>query len=71
MSGAGLFVIGVLVTLIVATALGLLVYAAILDGRDETARRLPVIDGGRSASSTPIDEEQPLREPDGDPTIAA
>jgi hypothetical protein len=33
MSGPGLFVVGVLVTLIVAAALALLVYAAVLDGR--------------------------------------
>lgn len=34
MSTTGLFVVGVLVTLIVAVAMTLLVYAAILDGRD-------------------------------------
>ena len=34
MSGAGLFIVGVLVTLIVVAAMALLVYAAILDGRD-------------------------------------
>ncbi|MBV9194843.1 MAG: fasciclin domain-containing protein [Solirubrobacterales bacterium] len=39
MSGAGLFIVGVLVTLIVAAAMALLVYAAILDGRDAAARR--------------------------------
>jgi hypothetical protein len=33
MSGPGLFVVGILVTLIVAAALALLVYAAVLDGR--------------------------------------
>ncbi len=33
MSGPGLFVVGLLVTLIVAAALVLLVYAAVLDGR--------------------------------------
>jgi uncharacterized surface protein with fasciclin (FAS1) repeats len=38
-SGAGLFIVGVLVTLIVAAAMALLVYAAILDGRDAAARR--------------------------------
>ncbi len=36
MSTLGLFAMGLLVTLIVGTALGLLVYGAILDGRDET-----------------------------------
>ena len=39
MSPAGLFTIGVLVTLIVAAAVALLIYAAILDGRDAAARR--------------------------------
>jgi uncharacterized surface protein with fasciclin (FAS1) repeats len=38
-SPAGLFTIGVLVTLIVAAAMALLIYAAILDGRDAAARR--------------------------------
>jgi uncharacterized surface protein with fasciclin (FAS1) repeats len=39
MSAAGLFIVGFLVTLIVAAALALLIYAAILDGRDAEARR--------------------------------
>ena len=39
MSAAGLLTIGVLVTLIVAAAMALLIYAAILDGRDAAARR--------------------------------
>jgi uncharacterized surface protein with fasciclin (FAS1) repeats len=38
-SAAGLFTVGVLVTLIVAAAMALLLYAAILDGRDAAARR--------------------------------
>jgi uncharacterized surface protein with fasciclin (FAS1) repeats len=37
-STAGLFTIGVLVTLIVAAAMALLIYAAILDGRDAADR---------------------------------
>jgi len=40
MSTPGLFVVGVLVTLIVAVALALLIYAAILDGRYATAQSL-------------------------------
>ena len=40
MSASGLFVIGVLVTLIVAAAMALLIYAAILDGQDAAARRV-------------------------------
>jgi uncharacterized surface protein with fasciclin (FAS1) repeats len=39
MSTAGLFIAGGLVTLIVAVAMSLLVYAAVLDGRDAAARR--------------------------------
>ena len=39
MSATGLFIVGMLVTLIVAGAMSLLVYAAILDGRDARARR--------------------------------
>jgi uncharacterized surface protein with fasciclin (FAS1) repeats len=40
-STTGLFVVGALVTLIVAAAMGLLIYAAVLDGRDAAARRAP------------------------------
>jgi len=39
MSGIGLFIVGLLVTLIVVAAIGLLMYAAILDGRDAAARK--------------------------------
>ena len=42
MSAPGLFVVGFLVTLIVAAALALLIYAAILDGRDAAAQKLGV-----------------------------
>jgi uncharacterized surface protein with fasciclin (FAS1) repeats len=38
-STLGVFTIGVLVTLIVAVAMALLIYAAILDGRDAAARQ--------------------------------
>ena len=40
MSATGLFTIGVLVTLIVAAAMALLIYAAILDGRDVPGGRV-------------------------------
>ncbi len=40
MSGAGLFVVGLLVTLIVAAALALLFYAAVLDGRYAAEQKL-------------------------------
>jgi uncharacterized surface protein with fasciclin (FAS1) repeats len=46
MSTAGLFAMGVLVTLLVGAALALLVYAAVLDGRDEARRKLAEADGG-------------------------
>ncbi len=39
MSTPGLFVVGVLVTLIVVAALALLIYAAVLDGREDAARK--------------------------------
>ena len=39
MSTPGLFVVGVLVTVIVVAALALLMYAAVLDGRDDAARK--------------------------------
>ncbi len=39
MSNVGLFVVGTLVTLLVAAAVAILVYGAILDGRDEAERR--------------------------------
>lgn len=48
MSAGGLFIVGCLVTLIVAAALALLIYAAILDGRNAAALKL----ADRSAPST-------------------
>jgi hypothetical protein len=39
MSAVGLFAMGAVVTLIVCAALGLLVYGAILDSRDEKERK--------------------------------
>lgn len=44
MSTPGLFGAGILVTLVVAAALALLVYAAVLDGRDAAARKLAAPD---------------------------
>jgi len=58
MSTPGLFVVGVLVTLIVAAALALLIYAAILDGRYAAAQKL-------------ADEHQVLSEADRGPVLAA
>ena len=39
MSNLGLFIVGTLVTLLVASSIAILVWGAILDGRDETERR--------------------------------
>ena len=39
MSNLGLFVVGTLVTLLVAASMALLIRGAVLDGRDEDARR--------------------------------
>jgi hypothetical protein len=48
MSNAALFALGAAVTALVFTALALLVYAAVLDGRDERRAR-------ELASVTPLD----------------
>ena len=58
MSTAGLFVVGVLVTLIVAVALALLLYAAVLDGRYAAAQKL-------------AREQETLLDADRDPVVAA
>jgi len=39
MSNLGLFIVGTIVTLLVTASMGLLFWGAILDGRDEKARR--------------------------------
>jgi hypothetical protein len=48
-SATGLFIVGVLVTLLVAGAMALLVYAAILDGRAPARRETPTARAGVSA----------------------
>ena len=58
MSTPGLFVVGVLVTLIVAVALALLFYAAVLDGRYAAAQKL-------------AREQETLSEAERDPVVAA
>jgi hypothetical protein len=58
MSTPGLFVAGVAVTLIVAAAMALLIYAAILDGRYAAAQKL-------------ANEEQALPEAERGPMVAA
>ncbi len=49
MSAVGLFAIGVVVTVIVGAALGLLVYGAILESRDAAERK---VRGDASSSTT-------------------
>ena len=58
MSTPGLFVVGVLVTLIVVAALALLFYAAVLDGRYAAAQKL-------------AREQETLSEAERDPVVAA
>jgi uncharacterized surface protein with fasciclin (FAS1) repeats len=54
MSTTGLFIVGMLVTLILAGAMALLVYAAILDGRDAAARQAADRKGLAAASKISI-----------------
>lgn len=51
MSGTGLFIVGTLVTLIVAAAMALLFYAEVLDGRDNTARQAANLEPGGPAGA--------------------
>ncbi len=57
MSNIGLFAVGAAVTLLVASSVALLVWGAILDGRDETERR--AADSGPSPKL--LSEQQALR----------
>jgi hypothetical protein len=58
MSTSGLFIVGFVVTLILAAALALLIYAAVLDGRYAAAQKL-------------ADEQRVLSEADRGPMVAA
>ena len=64
MSTPGLFVVGVLVTLIVAAALALLIYAAILDGRYAATQKLA------GEQQLPSEVQQELAEADRGPMVA-
>jgi len=55
MSAAGLFALGFVVTLVVSISMGLLVWGAILDGRDVRERKV--------AERNRLDSEQTGREP--------
>jgi hypothetical protein len=65
MSAAGLFVVGVLVTLIVAAALALLFYAAVLDGRYAAEQKLA------GEQQLPSEPQPALAEADRGPIVAA
>lgn len=54
MSEVGLFVLGSFVTLLVVAAVALLVFAAILDGRDEADRRAPLAPVLRLGEATDV-----------------
>jgi hypothetical protein len=63
MSGPGLFAAGVAVTLLVAAALALLVWGAILDGRENARQKsLPARDAG-AANGGPAGNVHALPEP--------
>ncbi len=65
MSTPGLFVVGVLVTLIVAAALALLIYAAILDGRYAATQQLA------REQQLPSEPQPALAGAERRPTVAA
>ena len=73
MSSAGLFAMGVLVTLFWGAGLSLLVYGAILDGRDEARRKAEEAEEadharvGRRPYAVP---DNPSTEADGYPAAA-
>ena len=55
MSNVGLFIVGTLVTLLVASSIAILVWGAVLDGRDEAERHVP------DPSLQPLAEQQAWR----------
>lgn len=65
MSTPGLFVVGVLVTLIVAAALALLFYAAVLDGRYAADQKFA------SKRPRPSEGQHRVSEADRGPMVAA
>jgi hypothetical protein len=67
MSPAALFAMGVLVTLVYGTGLSLLVYGAILDGRDEARRKA---EEAEKAHRAPIGSRSPSPVPDDTATDA-
>ncbi len=61
MSPAGIFAMGVLVTLIFGSGLSLLVYGAILDGRDEAQRKAAEAERTKVATEANRPEETRLQ----------
>lgn len=61
MSPAGIFAMGVLVTLIFGSGLSLLVYGAILDGRDEAQRKAAEAERTKVATEASRAEETRLQ----------
>ena len=59
MSNLALFAVGALVTLIVAAALALLAWGAVLDGRDERERRLDLTQPDNVTSLTQPHSRRP------------
>jgi len=53
MSNIGLFAVGAVVTLLVGASLSLLIWGAILDGRDENERRAAADDASPRATQNP------------------
>jgi hypothetical protein len=55
MSNLGLFIVGALVTLLVTGSMALLFWGAVLDGRDEQARRAAERDTARQKDLRVVD----------------
>jgi hypothetical protein len=68
MSPLGLFVMGVLVTLFYGAGLSLLVYGAMLDGRDEERRKAE--EAERAAQARVVGRPHPVPVPDHTTTEA-
>ena len=53
MNTPGLFIVGALVTLVVFAALAILIYGAVLDGRDQPEVDRPARPGGSESATSP------------------
>jgi hypothetical protein len=70
MSPAALFAMGVLVTLLYGTGLSLLVWGAILDGRDEARRKAEEAEEAEKADRARVGSRRPTPVPDDTSTEA-